>query len=88
MQLILNIRCDDTIEIWSKCMKIIMSPAKKMHVDTDSLPFKTLPQFLPEAQEIKFALQHMSTAELQALWRCNDAIAALNVQRLRGMGLN
>ena len=63
-------------------MRIIISPAKKMHVDTDSLPFRTLPQFLLEAKEIKSILQHMSTEELQILWRCNDAIAALNVQRL------
>ena len=29
-------------------MKIIISPAKKMNVDTDSLPVDGLPQFLPQ----------------------------------------
>lgn len=69
-------------------MRIIISPAKKMNVDTDSLPFDTLPRFLPEADIIKHTLQAMSPKALQTLWNCNDAIAALNIQRLRTMALD
>ena len=41
-------------------MRIILSPAKKMQVDTDSFPVESLPQFLPEAERLKRALQEMS----------------------------
>jgi hypothetical protein len=58
-----------------------------MNMDTDSLDFTSLPQFLPEADTIKCQLQAMNAKELQALWRCNDSIAALNLERLRGMDL-
>lgn len=68
-------------------MRIIISPAKKMRVDVDSFPVDGLPRFLPETERLKAALQAMSPQELQALWRCNDAIAALNVERLRDMDL-
>lgn len=68
-------------------MRIIISPAKKMRVDTDTFAIDGLPQFLEEAETIKSRLQKMSPGDLQSLWRCNDSIAALNVQRLRGMDL-
>ena len=68
-------------------MRIIISPAKKMHVDTDSLAPEGLPQFLPEARRLLSALRAMPGPALQALWNCNDAIAALNVERLRTMDL-
>ena len=68
-------------------MRIIISPAKKMNVDTDSFTPDGLPQFLDRTERLKAALQEMSPKELQALWKCNDAIAKLNVERLRGMEL-
>lgn len=68
-------------------MKIIISPAKKMNVDTDSLPADGLPRFLPKTQRLLEALQAMSGDQLQALWKCNDNIARLNVERLRHMDL-
>lgn len=68
-------------------MRIIISPAKKMNVDIDSLAIDALPQFLPEAQEIRRAMQAMRPYDLQSLWNCNDAIAALNIQRLHRMNL-
>ncbi len=68
-------------------MRIIISPAKKMNVDTDSLAFNALPRFLPEADMIRRALQRMGPEALKALWNCNDAIAALNIQRLNAMAL-
>lgn len=69
-------------------MRIIISPAKKMIVDTDSLPCETLPQFLPKAEIILRHLRELDDAELQALWHCNDAITKQNVERLRRMNLH
>ncbi len=69
-------------------MKIIISPAKKMKVDTDSLPYRDLPVFLQNTEEICRKLQEMSYDELKKLWKCNDQIAQLNVQRLQDMDLH
>lgn len=68
-------------------MRIIISPAKKMKVDTDSLPWKSLPVFLKNAEEISDELRKRSYHELKSLWKCNDSIVDLNVQRLQNMDL-
>ncbi len=69
-------------------MRIIISPAKKMRMDTDSLPWRDLPQFLPKTEELAGILQGMSYEELKKLWKCNDSIAQLNVKRLEDMDLH
>ena len=69
-------------------MRIIISPAKKMKVDTDSFPCRDLPEFLPNTEEICRMLQGMSYKELKRLWKCNDQIAELNVRRLHDMDLH
>lgn len=68
-------------------MKIIISPAKKMNVDTDTYIIKGLPKFLENTEEIKNYLQALSRAEQQKLWACNDQIAELNYERFKGMDL-
>ena len=68
-------------------MRIIISPAKKMKVDTDSFPYRDLPVFLSNTEEICGELRSMSYEELKKLWKCNDQIAQLNVRRLREMDL-
>ena len=68
-------------------MRIIISPAKKMNVDTDSFPCQGLPEFLPRAEELCGLLQRKTGEELKKLWKCNDQILALNQQRLRSMDL-
>ena len=68
-------------------MRIIIAPAKKMNVDTDSFAINGLPRFLTETEQLKTALQGMSPKELQELWKCNDAVTKLNVERLRTMDL-
>lgn len=68
-------------------MRIIISPAKKMRVDTDSLPIQALPDFLLETERLLAVLRTMTSKELQALWKCNDSIAALNLERLSSMDL-
>jgi len=69
-------------------MRIIISPAKKMRVDTDILPYQELPVFLSRTEQLYKVLQSMSDAELKKLWKCNDQIAALNIQRLQNMDLH
>ena len=69
-------------------MRIIISPAKKMKVDTDSFPYLDLPVFLSNTEEICGELQSMSYEELKKLWKCNDQIAEVNVRRLQDMDLH
>lgn len=64
-------------------MRIIISPAKKMNIDCDSLPHESLPQFLAEAEKLLRALQGMDYIGLKTLWCCNDAIARLNYERIQ-----
>lgn len=68
-------------------MRIIISPAKKMKMDSDSFSAQKLPHFLPETRRLRSTLQALSNRELQSLWKCNDAIAKLNVERLQTMDL-
>lgn len=68
-------------------MRIIISPAKKMVVDTDSFAIQALPCFLSEAERLKTALQALDTAALLRLWRCSEAIAAPHIARLPSMDL-
>ena len=68
-------------------MQIIIAPAKKMVVDVDSFAVDGLPIFLEQTERLKATLQRMSPAKLQTLWKCNDAIAKLNVERLDTMDL-
>ena len=69
-------------------MRIIISPAKKMNIDTDSLDWQDLPAFLSQTETLHQKLRSMSYQELKALWKCNDQIAALNIQRLQNMDLH
>ena len=68
-------------------MRIIIAPAKKMTVDTDSFAVEGTPLLLERTERLKAVLQSMSPRELQALWKCNDAIVRLNVERLAHMDL-
>jgi cytoplasmic iron level regulating protein YaaA (DUF328/UPF0246 family) len=69
-------------------MRVIISPAKRMTVDTDSLSVRSLPAFLEQTEELFRELQSKSPEELQKLWKCNGQIAALNIERLRQMDLH
>ena len=69
-------------------MNILLSPAKKMRRDPDSLAPWSTPALLPQTKELLSRLQSLSPQELQALWGCNDTIAAQNVERLQNMELD
>ena len=68
-------------------MRIILSPAKKMNVDTDTLEPIGLPAFIDKSTEILAWLRSKSKEELKALWECNDKIAEQNCKRLETMDL-
>ncbi len=69
-------------------MKIIISPAKKMNIDTDSLDYIKTPHFINKAEEIKSCLLKLSYEEIKKLWVCNEEIANLNYHRLHHSSLN
>jgi cytoplasmic iron level regulating protein YaaA (DUF328/UPF0246 family) len=68
-------------------VQIIISPAKKMVVDTDSLPVRSYPLFINAAKELLAILQQVDYTDLQKMWKCNDAIAQLNYERIKTMDL-
>lgn len=68
-------------------MRIIISPAKKMNVKEEVLPFKNLPVFLDRTKIIMNWMQSLGLAEAKALWGCNDKLARQNYERFRDMEL-
>ena len=68
-------------------MKIILSPAKKMIVDTDNIAPIELPVFIDKTVEILSWMKSKSKEELQTIWKCNDKIAEQNFNRLEKMDL-
>lgn len=68
-------------------MRIIISPAKKMKVDTDTFSYQGLPAFLEETAVLMNWVQALSYSEARELWGCNDKIAELNFDRFRHMSL-
>lgn len=68
-------------------MRIIISPAKKMNEDTDTLQYAARPVFLKETEEIMKWMQKRSLLEAKKLWGCNDKLAELNFDRFLHMDL-
>lgn len=68
-------------------MKIIISPAKKMNENQDGFPIDGLPRFLQDAKQICEIIRSMSYDEAKALWKCNDKLTQLNVDRYANMDL-
>lgn len=68
-------------------MKVIISPAKKMNSDTDSLPWHDLPVFLDKTEKLYQAMEVLPYDTLKKIWKCNDQLTQLNVERLQRMDL-
>lgn len=68
-------------------MKIIISPAKKMNVDTDTFAPMGLPVFLSRTKELMDYMKGLFYEEAKKLWSCNDKIAAQNFERYAQMNL-
>ncbi len=71
----------------SSYMKIIISPAKGMDVNTDTMEWKKRPVFLEDTRKLCQAIQNLSYQEAKTLWKCNDTIATLNYERFQAMDL-
>ena len=63
-------------------MKIILSPAKKMIIDTDSIAPVGMPDFFDKTIEILSWMKSLEKDELKAIWKCNDKIAMQNFENL------
>lgn len=68
-------------------MRIIISPAKKMRIDTDTLAYEELPQFIKDTEYLSKFLKKLSYEEARELWKCNDKIASYNYQLLKKIDL-
>lgn len=69
-------------------MRIILSPAKKMNEDRDTLEPLQLPVYIKQTEKILSWMRMQSREDLQKLWKCNDKITALNTDRVEHMDLN
>ena len=68
-------------------MRIIISPAKQMRVDTDSFACSDLPVFLEKTEILKDWIQGLPYDQQKKLWNCNDKIAEQNSERFARMEL-
>ena len=69
-------------------MRIIISPAKQMRVDTDTFTCTEVPVFLKKTEILKDWISGLSYDEQKRLWACNDKIAKQNAERFEDMDLH
>ncbi|MGX5377646.1 peroxide stress protein YaaA [Ligilactobacillus sp. LYQ135] len=69
-------------------MKIIISPAKQMQVDTDTFDVLSQAALINKTVEIEQYLKSLSDDQLRKLWNTNDKLFDLNLKRIRKMNLN
>lgn len=68
-------------------MQIIISPAKKMRDELDSLAPRSQPVFGQEARQLAGWLKSLSYEELKERLSCSEAIARQNYERYQKMDL-
>lgn len=66
-------------------MKIIISPAKKMNIDSDTFAAEGTPVFIKDAKLLRNAVRALTFQEAKVLWKCNDQLARLNYERFQHM---
>lgn len=66
-------------------MKIIISPAKKMREDPDTVPAAGTPFFLDRAKELAEWIKGLSFSQQKELWACSEKLAAQNRERFLDM---
>ncbi|WP_282629439.1 peroxide stress protein YaaA [Empedobacter sedimenti] len=62
-------------------MKILLSPAKMMNLETDVKWKATTPQFLEQSEEIMNVMKEMNATDLEKLMKISKDIADMNVER-------
>lgn len=67
-------------------MRIILSPAKKMNINTEE-PYFDMPAFMDDTEKIMAWMKELSYLEAKKLWVCNDKIAEQNYERFAHMDL-
>ena len=68
-------------------MRFVISPAKKMVVDTDSLACTDLPMFLDKAEVLCAWICSLTYEQQKKLWACSETIARQNAERFAHMDL-
>ena len=68
-------------------MRIIISPAKQMRVDTDVFTCGSLPVFMEKTEILMQWIRSLSYEDQKKLWACNDKIARQNAERFAHMDL-
>ena len=68
-------------------MRLIISPAKKMNVDTDTLAPLGEPVLLEKTEALLSRMRELSYEEAKALWGCNEKLARQNFERFQDMDL-
>lgn len=68
-------------------MRIIISPAKKMNVDSDSMAWESLPCFLEDTGRLMEWMKGRTLQEAREVWGCNEKLAAMNYRRFQEMDL-
>lgn len=69
-------------------MRIIISPAKKMNTDADTLEWRSTPVFLDEARQLMEWMRGLTFSQAKELWKCNEKIARQNYERFQRMDLD
>ena len=69
-------------------MRIIISPAKQMRMDTDTFTCTEVPVFIEKIGILKDWISGLSYEEQKTLWACNDKIAKQNAERFADMDLH
>jgi len=67
-------------------LKIIISPAKKMNVDTE-FEIQSMPYFLDKTELLMRNIQSLSYEQSKAMWKCNDKIARKSYEYFKNMRL-
>ena len=67
---------------------MIISPAKKMTANPDTLPHLQVPQFLAETEVLRDYLASLTYEEAKALWKCSDRLAKPNYENHRALDLH
>ena len=68
-------------------MRIIISPAKQMRVDTDTIQYEGLPVFLDRTELLMDWIRKLTPEQQKSLWACNEKLAFQNSERFSTMDL-
>ena len=68
-------------------MRIIISLAKQIRVNSDTFAWNTLPVFMEKTEILMQWIQRLSYEEQKKFWACNDKIPGQNAERFANMDL-